>query len=97
VLAQGGTVGPATDAGTPSAAKGPRAEKIPGDDGVPECMRLWDKGTHMSRQEWARTCRRIQSRLENLKVEELDIIGPTARKKGIAGKEGGIAPSGRTN
>jgi hypothetical protein len=36
-----------------------------------ECMRLWDAETHMTKQEWARTCRRIQTRLDNLKVENL--------------------------
>ena len=55
----------AKSAVTPPARKG---QPI---DGIAECMRLWDAATHMTRQEWARTCRRIQSRLENLKVENL--------------------------
>src|ERR1700704_4416004 len=36
---------------------------------VADCMRMWDSGTHMSKQEWARTCKRVQSRLDNLMVE----------------------------
>ncbi len=38
---------------------------------VTDCKRMWDSGTHMTKQEWARTCKRVQSRLENLKVDWL--------------------------
>ncbi len=31
-----------------------------------QCMRDWDAATHMTRQEWARTCRRVQNRLDNI-------------------------------
>ena len=31
-----------------------------------DCLKLWDKGTHMTQGEWARTCRRIQNRLSTL-------------------------------
>jgi hypothetical protein len=34
------------------------------------CLRLWDKGTHMTKSQWSATCRRVQSRLTNLKVDE---------------------------
>lgn len=54
-----------------------------------ECIQLWDKGTHMSRQEWARTCKRIQSRLENLKVENLKDMGTETPKKPRPGTKGG--------
>jgi hypothetical protein len=30
-------------------------------DPLAQCLRDWDAGTHMSRQEWARTCRRVVS------------------------------------
>ncbi len=30
-------------------------------DHLAQCLRDWDRGTHMSRQEWSRTCRRIVS------------------------------------
>ena len=48
-----------------------------------DCVRLWDSGTHMSKQAWARTCRRIENRLQNLQVENLDVdsMGAKARKK----------------
>jgi hypothetical protein len=97
VLAQGVTVRPAPDAATPEKPKVLPGGKSVVDEAVPECMRLWDPGTHMSKQEWARTCRRIQSRLENLKVENVDINGPGMRKKGPAGKEGSVTTPRRTN
>src|SRR5262245_42847878 len=30
-------------------------------DSLEQCLRDWDSGTHMTRQEWARTCRRVVS------------------------------------
>ncbi len=30
-------------------------------DHLAQCLRDWDRGTHMSRQEWSRTCRRVVS------------------------------------
>ncbi len=47
-----------------------------------ECMRMWDAGTHMSKREWSSTCDRIQTRLDNLKIENLDVMGTGVRKKG---------------
>src|SRR5262245_47511461 len=48
-----------------------------------DCVKLWDSGTHMSKQAWARTCRQIENRLENLQVENLDVdsMGAKVRKK----------------
>lgn len=34
-----------------------------------DCIKLWDKGTHMTPADWARTCRRIQNRLQTLTKE----------------------------
>jgi hypothetical protein len=34
-----------------------------------DCMQLWDAKTHMSKQEWSRTCRRIQSRLDQVQIK----------------------------
>jgi hypothetical protein len=33
----------------------------PDADGLEQCLRDWDRGTHMTRQEWARTCRRVSA------------------------------------
>jgi hypothetical protein len=38
-------------------------------DSIAECMKMWDAKTHMTKAEWARTCKRIQTRLESLKVD----------------------------
>lgn len=35
---------------------------------VTNCEQMWDRGTHMSVQEWARACRRVQNRLKLLDV-----------------------------
>ena len=49
---------PPADAKKPAVptARGPEQE-------YQDCLNLWDKGTHMTRSEWASTCRRIQNRL----------------------------------
>jgi hypothetical protein len=105
-LAQTSSVppGPAsTPPGHPASAKpatpaeAARAAKVAADEVIAECMRLWDKGTHMTKQEWGSTCRRIQSRLENLKVENLDVMGTGVRKKTGPGKQGSINSPSRAN
>jgi hypothetical protein len=49
----------------------------------------------MSKREWSTTCARIQSRLDNLKIENLDVMGTGAPKKPGVGKQGSIdRPSG---
>jgi Tat protein secretion system quality control protein TatD with DNase activity len=44
-------------------------------------MRMWDAATHMTKQQWAQTCERIQIRLENLRIENMDFMGTSLRKK----------------
>ena len=34
-----------------------------------DCMRLWEPATHMTRDEWSRTCRRVQSRLNSVQTK----------------------------
>ena len=63
----------------PSAAVPPPAEEPqrplptpaqnPHDSAVAACIEMWDAGTHMTKQQWSNTCKRIQSRLDNLGVE----------------------------
>jgi hypothetical protein len=31
-----------------------------------DCLALWDAKTHMTRQEWSATCRRVQSRINTI-------------------------------
>lgn len=45
------------------------ARKKPANDALASCLAQWDKGTHMSRQEWNRACRRVADRLQNLNVK----------------------------
>jgi hypothetical protein len=56
----------------PSAAKVPNKPSINEAEirkqAVADCEGLWDQGTHMTKQEWSRTCRRVQARLERLDV-----------------------------
>ena len=85
-FAQTGSTAPSP--ATPTSAL--RTGKSVVEENKAECMRLWDAGTHMSKQEWSSTCRRIQSRLENLKIDNLDVMSTGMRKKAGAGKQGGI-------
>lgn len=41
--------------------------KIEHEAAVANCMRLWDRGTHMTEQQWLVACKRVQNRLLNLK------------------------------
>src|SRR5262245_58090601 len=51
----------------PEAAKKPDASVDP----LAQCLRDWDAATHMTRQEWARTCRRVvSSRLKFLSEQQ---------------------------
>jgi hypothetical protein len=34
-----------------------------------DCMRLWEPATHMTREEWSRTCRRVQNRLNAVQIK----------------------------
>jgi hypothetical protein len=57
--------------GSGSAGHGAPAEKPPaGDpasvsDALKSCLAMWDSGTHMSKPEWARACRRVAERLND--------------------------------
>jgi hypothetical protein len=45
-----------------------------------ECLNLWDAATHMTRAEWAATCRRIQTRLNDITVQANEITAPGRRR-----------------
>jgi len=74
VLAQGASPPPATGAEIKSV-------KARAKENIAECVKMWDAGTHMTKQQWARTCERIQSRLESLSIENLEPMGTALRKK----------------
>jgi hypothetical protein len=41
------------------------------DRDVADCMQMWDSGTHMTKLQWASTCKRVQTRLDNLNVDAM--------------------------
>ena len=53
---------PAADSASPSEA----APSIPGGGGdtLADCMKFWDRGTHMSKVEWRAACTRTLHRLD---------------------------------
>jgi hypothetical protein len=52
------------DAAKPEAAK-PAVRKTESTATyLAQCLRDWDAATHMTRQEWARTCRRVSARVK---------------------------------
>ena len=36
------------------------------------CLNIWDAGTHMSKTEWARACKRVENRLDDLQRQAVD-------------------------
>jgi hypothetical protein len=74
---------PATASGGATGAA-QRTGKNPIAEHYSDCVKLWDNQTHMSKAEWSRTCRRIENRLQNLRVEnvDVDVSGPKPRRTG---------------
>jgi hypothetical protein len=35
---------------------------------IADCEATWDRGTHMTRNDWSRACRRVQDRLQQLEL-----------------------------
>jgi hypothetical protein len=70
--------------GANSSAQSPRTGKNPINERYADCVKLWDNQTHMSKADWSKTCRRIENRLQNLKVENMDVdtSGPKPRRVG---------------
>jgi hypothetical protein len=87
VLGQAGTSTPgaSSPAAAPARPKSPAADekatKARAKENIADCMRLWDAATHMTKQQWARTCERIQTRLENLNIESLEPMRTGLPKK----------------
>jgi hypothetical protein len=59
-------------AAAPRPAAAPRASVVQPagqsahETAVTDCERMWDRGTHMTKQSWSQTCRRVQNRLQQL-------------------------------
>jgi hypothetical protein len=54
----------------------PRARQLTHDSAIADCMQMWDFGTHMTKQAWLRTCKRVETRLDTLNV---DAVMPNAK------------------
>ena len=39
---------------------------------IANCEAMWDRGTHMTRNDWSRACRRVQDRLQQLEIRKVD-------------------------
>ena len=73
----GGTVrtdrlpSPSASSGSPSEL----AQSTAGGGGrtLEDCVKFWDRDTHMTKSEWRTACQRSQQRLDNLKIESLNI------------------------
>ena len=81
LLLGAGAVLAQTRPGSAPAAPASPAGQSTAKDNIAECMRLWDAQTHMTKQEWSATCKRVQSRLDNLKIENMDPTPKPGRKK----------------
>jgi hypothetical protein len=44
------------------------ADKRAHDSAVANCVQMWDRGTHMTEQQWLRTCKRVQDRLQHIEM-----------------------------
>jgi len=75
---------PATASGGRTQADRTRTGKNSINERYTDGVKLWDSRTHMSKAEWSRTCRRIENRLQNLQVDNLnvDVSGPKPRRSG---------------
>ena len=49
------------------------------DSAVVDCMQMWDSATHMTKQEWSRTCKRVQARVDSLDVNASRRVRKTQR------------------
>jgi hypothetical protein len=52
----------ATPTAVPNAQLSPAEIKERGAQYLTDCVNDWDKGTHMSKKDWTRTCRRVVQR-----------------------------------
>ena len=54
---------------TPSEAK---TKPIAADPAMADCLLLWNRDTHMTKQEWERTCRRVVEERVKFLLEQAD-------------------------
>jgi hypothetical protein len=49
-----------------TASSAPASQEATHQSAVANCVQMWDRGTHMTKQQWLRTCKRVQNRLQQL-------------------------------
>lgn len=49
-----------------AASPAPASQEATDRSAVANCVQMWDRGTHMTKQQWLRTCKRVQNRLQQL-------------------------------
>jgi hypothetical protein len=49
-----------------TASPAPASQEATDRSAVANCVQMWDRGTHMTKQQWLRTCKRVQNRLQQL-------------------------------
>jgi hypothetical protein len=83
----GGTVRPdkLPSPSTLSTSPSESAQSTAGGGGrtLEDCIKFWDRGTHMTKSEWRIACTRSQHRLDNLRIDDLTIglpNKPSAKK-----------------
>lgn len=83
-LGSGATLAQTVGGSSPSAAvsassQSPtraQARQLTHEGAVTDCMRMWDSGTHMTKQAWLRTCKRVETRLDTINI---DAVMPNAK------------------
>ena len=76
-----GSSGRPQPGGANSSPNSTRTGKNPTQEALADCMRLWDSGTHMTKGEWSATCRRIQGRLDSLKLDPVTPLTASKRQR----------------
>jgi hypothetical protein len=66
-MAQGAPAGTAPTA-VPTATSVEVAKQKAHAAAIANCEVMWDRGTHMTRNDWSRACRRVQDRLQQLEL-----------------------------
>ena len=59
----------------PSSSPSETAQSTAGGGGrtLEDCLKFWDRGTHMTKSEWRAACARSQHRLDNLEIDNLTL------------------------
>ena len=78
----GGSRVPSPATGGVGSSQQSKSGKNAARDELTDCLKLWDAGTHMSKADWARTCRRVQGRLDNIKSQPVGRAGTSAARSG---------------